>query len=53
VLTIYLDRLRDELQAITAMARAIRIASVAAMQEQVTIRTLTDEFYSEFDDAQR
>jgi hypothetical protein len=53
VLTIYLDRLRDELQAITAMARAIRIASVAAMQEQVTIRTLTDEFYSESDHAWR
>jgi hypothetical protein len=37
VLTIYLDLVRDELQAITAAARVIRIASVAAMQEQVTI----------------
>jgi hypothetical protein len=40
VLTIYLDRLRDELQAITTMAQVIRIASVAAMQEQVTISHL-------------
>jgi len=40
VLTIYLDLVRDELQATTVAVDVIRIASVAAMQEQVTISYL-------------
>jgi hypothetical protein len=40
VLAIYLDLLRDELQATTAIVRVNRIASVAAMQEQATISHL-------------
>jgi hypothetical protein len=40
VLAIYLDLLRDELQATTAVVRVNRIASVAAMQERATISHL-------------
>jgi hypothetical protein len=40
VLAIYLDLLRDELQAITTIVDVNRIASVAAMQERVTISHL-------------
>jgi hypothetical protein len=40
LLAIYLDLLRDELQAITVPAGVNHAASVAAMQEQATISPL-------------
>jgi hypothetical protein len=40
LLAFYLDLLRDELQAITALGDVNRTASVAAMQEQATISYL-------------
>jgi hypothetical protein len=46
VLAIYLDLTRDELQAITPVADVNRLASVAAMQEPVSISRFMDEFRS-------